>query len=114
MADVQPAGSGEPALKDLAAYVDRTAFSAEKIVADDGQPATFSYRDPAGNNCRCPLTTEKFLHRFLQHVLPRGLQRVRHFGWLSAAAKSPIARIRPSPPFVPSCPCCHNPMQLIG
>jgi hypothetical protein len=126
LADVQPVGSGEPALKYLAAYVYRTAFSAEKIVADDGQHVTFSYRDNTGKNGRCQLSAEKFLHRFLQHVLPRGLQRVRHFGWLSAAAKERFARIRalldwqPPPPlpaapgFIPHCPCCKKPMQLMG
>ena len=34
--DVQPVGTGEPALKYLAAYVYRTAFSAERIRADEG------------------------------------------------------------------------------
>jgi hypothetical protein len=29
------------------------------------------------------VSAECFLHRFLQHVLPRGFQRVRYFGWLS-------------------------------
>ena len=43
--DVQPVGTGEPALKYLAAYVYRTAWSAERIVADDGQTITFTYRD---------------------------------------------------------------------
>ncbi len=37
VADAQPVGSGEPALKYLAAYVYRTAFSAERIVTDAGQ-----------------------------------------------------------------------------
>lgn len=126
VADVQPVGSGEPALKYLAAYVYRTAFSAGKIVADDGQHVTFTYRDNEGRHRMMRLTGEKFLHRFLQHVLPRGLQRVRHFGWLSAAAKERFDRIRalldwqppkplPEPPiFVPHCPCCKKPMQLIG
>ena len=50
VADVQPVGSGEPALKYLAAYVYRTAFSAERIVADDGQHVTFTYRDNQGQN----------------------------------------------------------------
>ena len=126
VADVQPVGSGEPALKYLAAYVYRTAFSAERIVADDGQHVTFSYRDHTGKTCRLKLTGEAFLHRFLQHVLPRGLQRVRHFGWLSAAAKERFARVRAlldwQPPsalpepvvYVPRCPCCQKPMQLLG
>ena len=105
----------------------RTAFSAEKIVADDGAHVTFTYRDNEGRNRAMRLTGEKFLHRFLQHLLPRGLQRVRHFGWLSAAAKARLARVRvlldwqppkPSWPepvvFVPQCPCCKKPMLLIG
>jgi len=126
VADVQPVGSGEPALKYLAAYVYRTAFSAEKIVADDGQRITFTYRDNEGRNRAMRLPGEKFLHRFLQHVLPRGLQRVRHFGWLSAAARERFERIRalldwqppkplPEPAvFVPHCPGCKKPMLLIG
>ena len=126
IADVQPVGTGEPALKYLAAYVYRTAFSAEKIVADDGHHVTFTYRDNTGQKQHLKLSGEKFLHRFLQHVLPRGLQRVRHFGWLSAAAKGRFDRIRalldgpppkplPTPAtFVPHCPCCKKPMLLIG
>jgi hypothetical protein len=45
VADVQPVGTGEPALKYLAAYVYRTAFSAERILADDAQFVTFTYKD---------------------------------------------------------------------
>ena len=28
------------------------------------------------------LTADQFLQRFLQHVLPRGFQKVRHYGFL--------------------------------
>lgn len=127
VADVQPVGTGEPALKYLAAYVYRTAFSAERILADDGQFITFTYRDSRDRSTRTVrLAAEKFLHRFLQHVLPEGLQRVRHFGFLSAAAKAQWQRVlalldwqapppvppAPSPP--PICPCCKKPMFLIG
>lgn len=126
VADVQSVGSGEPALKYLAAYVYRTAFSAERIVADDGRHITFTYRDNQGHNRSLRLTGEAFLHRFLQHVLPKGFQRVRHFGWLSPAAKKRFERIRalldwqppvplPLPTFPPPlCPCCKKPMHLIG
>jgi hypothetical protein len=127
VADVQPAGTGEPALKYLAAYVYRTAFSAERIVADDGQFITFTYKDSQDRSLRTVrLPAEHFLHRFLQHVLPPGLQRVRHFGFLSAAAKRQWLRVRtlldwqppppiPPPPIpIPVCPSCHKPMALIG
>jgi hypothetical protein len=42
VADVQAVGRGEGALKYLAAYVYRTALSAERIVADDGQHITLA------------------------------------------------------------------------
>jgi putative transposase/transposase-like zinc-binding protein len=126
VADVQPVGSGEPALKYLAAYVYRTALSAERIVADDGQRITFTYRDNQGQPQELSLSPEQFLHRFLQHVLPAGFQRVRYFGWLSPAAKTRFERIlalldcrTPSPPpdlkaAPPQCPCCKKPMMLLG
>jgi hypothetical protein len=124
IADVQPVGTGEPALKYLAAYVYRTALSSEKIVADNAQGVTFSYRDNTGQNQTRTLRAEVFLHLFLQHVLPQGLHRVRYFGWLSPAAKAKFERIRalldapslpvaPTPAHVPQCPCCGKPMFLI-
>src|ERR1017187_5605295 len=127
VADVQPVGTGEPALKYLAAYVYRTALSAERILADDGQTITFTYKDSQDRSLRTVrLPAERFLHRFLQHVLPRGLQRVRHFGFLSAAAKIQWQRVlalldwlppprTPAPPSpAPMCPRCNKPMALIG
>jgi hypothetical protein len=126
VADVQPVGRGEGALKYLAAYVYRTAFSAQRILADDGRHVTFGWRDNQGTNRTTRLPAERFLHRYLQHVLPKGLQRVRYFGWLSPAARARFERIAalldwrapvlvvraPLPP--PLCPGCKKPMILIG
>jgi Putative transposase len=127
VADVQFVGSGEPALKYLAAYVYRTAFSAERILRDDGQQITFTYRDGKDHRIQTVrLAPEQFLHRFLQHVLPKGFQRVRYFGWLSPAAKSRFeritalldwrapARMPPAPLPPPLCPGCNKPMALLG
>lgn len=127
VADVQPVGTGEPALKYLAAYVYRTAFSAERILADDGSRITFGYRDNQGQTQTRTLTAEQFLHCYLQHVLPRGFQRVRHFGWLSPAAKARFQRAAalldwnppPAQPLTfetpaPECPDCKKPMILVG
>ena len=127
VADVERVGSGESALKYLAAYVYRTAFSAQRILSDDGQLITFTYRESkSGKTQVLSLSPEAFLHRFLQHVVPKGFQRVRYFGWLSPAAKSRWERIlalldwkspalaprAPVPP--PLCPTCNKPMALIG
>ena len=127
VADVQPAGSGEPALKYLSAYVYRTALSAQRIRADDGRQITFTYRDSQDRRTRVlRLPVTEFLRRFLQHVLPKGFQRVRYFGWLSPAAKSKFERIAalldwrppallpPAPLPPPECPACKKPMRLMG
>ena len=126
VSDVRPVGRGDSALKYLAAYVYRTAFSAQRILADDGSHIPFAWRDSRGRNRTTRLTAQAFLHRYLQHVLPKGLQRVRSFGWLSPAAKARWERIlalldwnmpalvppEPLPP--PQCPYCHQPMHRIA
>jgi hypothetical protein len=126
VADVQPVGRGESALKYLAAYVYRTAFSAQRILADDPTHVTFAWRDNQGRNRTTRLSAEAFLHRYLQHVLPKGLQRVRSFGWLSPAAKARFehlaalldwrmpALVLPAPLPPPQCPCCHKPMIWVS
>jgi len=123
VADVRAVGRGESALKYLAAYLYRTAFSAERILQDDGRFITFSYRHNSGQTRTVRLTAECFLHRFLQHVLPRGFQRVRYFGWLSTASKTNWERVLalldwtpppmtpPTPLPLPLCPSCQQPMK---
>ena len=125
--DVQPAGRGQRALHYLAAYVHKTALSASRLLACDERTVTFQYRDrKSGQNKVCRLAGAEFLRRFLQHVLPKGFQRVRTYGWMSAAAtqrwqrihallhwKTPLPQpIVPPPPIL--CPCCHKPMRLVG
>ena len=79
--DVQPVGRGQTALRYLAAYVQKTALSAARLVACDEQSVTFTHQDRAtGENKSLRLPGEEFLRRFLQHVLPTGFQRVRHYG----------------------------------
>ena len=59
------------------------------------------------------------------HVLPKGLTRVRHYGFLGAAAVKSYRRLRfllGGKAFTvempgdepPSCPCCGRAMQLLG
>jgi Putative transposase/Transposase zinc-binding domain len=125
--DVAPVGSGHAVLKYLSAYVYRTALSSQRIVADDERGVTFTYRDSQDNQWK--LTTvsgEEFLRRFLQHILPRGFQRVRYFGWSAPAAKARWQRILalldwslpplppPTPTPVPTCPKCQVPMIWIA
>ena len=101
--------------------------ASQRILADDGQQITFTYKDSKDGQWK-PATVppQEFIRRFLQHVLPRGFQRVRYFGWLSPAAKAKRQRIfalldwkapelaAPAPRPVPLCPRCQKPMHLIG
>ncbi len=79
--DCRPVGKGETALKYLAPYVFRVALSNKRILmVEDGQ-VTFRYQDGATKRQRtCTLSAEAFIHRFLQHVLPKGFVKVRYYG----------------------------------
>ena len=127
--DVQPVGRGTTALRYLAAYVQKTALSAARLIACDEHTVTFTHQDRAsGQTKTLRLTGQEFLRRYLQHVLPTGFQRVRHYGWLSPAARKRWERIaalldwRPAAPpeasaapgWVPCCPRCQKPMRLLG
>ena len=81
-------GDGRASLQYLAPYVFRVAISDRRIVACDDGRVTFSYRRSGSNRWR-KMTVDalEFIRRFLQHVLPAGFQKVRHFGFLSANSR---------------------------
>ncbi len=64
---------------------------------------------------RLALTTDQFIRRFLSHVLPKGFQRIRHYGLLANGNRdADLARARQllaMPP--PVCPACGGPMVII-
>jgi hypothetical protein len=125
--DVQVVGSGAAALKYLAAYVHRGPLHPARLKAWDGRNVTFSYRDGAGRERRSVVSGREFVRRLLQHVPPKGFQRVRHSGWRAAAARAKWERLvalldwraplRPTaaknpPPVL--CRACGRAMRLIG
>jgi hypothetical protein len=80
-----PCAGAEVVLKYLARYVQRVALSNGRLVRADDQTVTFRYKDyrQRGRVKEMTLSLEEFARRFLQHVLPRGLVRVRHYGLLA-------------------------------
>jgi hypothetical protein len=82
--DIKPVGSGQAVLKYLAPYVYRVAISNNRILACDEHSVTYRYT-PSGSKCSLTRTVEgpQFVRGFLQHVLPSGFQKVRHYGWMS-------------------------------
>ena len=79
---ITPWGEGEEALlRYLARYVFRIAITNSRIVALDEHTVSFRYKHRQSNRWRtCTLHGEEFMRRFLQHVLPKGLHKVRYFG----------------------------------
>ncbi len=84
-----PLGGAAEVLNYLSRYTHRTAISNERIVAIRGEDVLLRVRaDETGGKriVRMPGTT--FLGRFLQHVLPPGFKRIRHYGLLAPACKT--------------------------
>ena len=80
-------GEGRRALRYLAPYVYRVAISNRRIVRCEPGPdglgrVTFTYRKGGSYRYRpMTVTAHEFIRRFLQHVLPCGFQKVRHYGF---------------------------------
>ena len=75
----------EHILKYLARYTHRVAISNHRLVAlQDGQ-VTFRFKDykRRGKLSTQTLEAVEFLHRFLLHILPKGLHKIRYFGYFA-------------------------------
>jgi hypothetical protein len=65
------------------------AISNHRIKIVDDNSVTFSYKDyKTGAQVKeMMLSLEEFVRRFSQHILPKGLVRIRHYGILSSTWK---------------------------
>lgn len=124
----------------LARYTHRTVISNARLLKMEQDQVTFRYKDSRDKNRWkvMQLTVEEFIRRFLLHVLPKGLVRIRHYGFLANACRSkqlprirqamaqqlpdeeavegskdalaePVARI-----WCFTCPNCHTPMRILA
>jgi len=93
--DCRSVGSGRAALKYLAPYIFRVALSNNRIVKVEDGYVTFSYRlGESGERRECRLEALAFLHRYLQHILPKGFVKVRYYGLFRVGARRELARLR--------------------
>jgi predicted Zn-ribbon and HTH transcriptional regulator len=129
----RPFGGPEAVLAYLSRYTHRVAIANSRLIAFDGQGVTFNWKDYRieGRNRykHMTLATDEFIRRFLIHVLPKGLHRIRHYGLLAkGVCADNIARVRELLVAVnsqseptraaadsskPSCPCCGGRMIII-
>jgi hypothetical protein len=77
-----PFGGAEHVLNYLARYTHRVAISNHRLVACENHRVSFRWKDYAhgGKNKVMTVPANEFLRRYLLHVLPKGLVRIRHFG----------------------------------
>ena len=128
VAQAQGAGRGRTALPYLAAYVKKSAFSEGRLLGyDQTGRIVLSYRDSADGKLKSEaLDPLELIRRWLLHLLPKGLVRVRHYGWLSPAAHKAFLRVRfllglgpyRIPPTLksepPRCPFCNGVLAKIA
>jgi hypothetical protein len=86
----QPLGGPAQVLEYLGRYTHRVAISNERILGIDDDAVALRVRVNAegGKKRTLRLPGTEFIERFLQHVLPRGFKRIRHYGLLGPAHKS--------------------------
>jgi hypothetical protein len=93
--DVKAVGNGEAVLKYLAPYVYRVAISDRNILNVKDGNVTFRYKESNNQTFQtCTLNVHKFLHRFLQHVLPKGFVKIRYFGFLTTKKRIELDHIK--------------------
>jgi hypothetical protein len=80
-----PFGGPEQVLKYLARYTHRVAISNQRLVKMEDGKVHFHWKDYAHGNAAKVMALDalEFIRRFLQHVLPSGFVRIRHFGFLA-------------------------------
>ncbi len=87
--------SGLHALKYLAPYIFRVALSNNRLLKMENDRVTFRYRaTETGAEKRCSLGAQEFIHRFLQHVLPKGFVKVRYYGFFAATHRTRLLSLR--------------------
>ena len=134
-----PFAGPEQVLRYLSRYTHRVAISNRRLVTADDGGIAFRWKDyrieGPGRWKTMTLHPHEFIRRFLIHVLPKGFQRIRHYGlFANGNRKANIAKAREllgvaapesqpdasatTEPDHPSalprpCPCCGGRMIVI-
>jgi len=73
----------------MARYTRKGMMSESRIVKHTSHSVNFKYKDYRDNNQNKVMTlkTDEFIRRYLQHILSKGLMRIRHYGFLANACR---------------------------
>jgi len=127
----KPVGSAEHTLRYLARYVFKVAISNTRIVDVKDDMVTFRWMKKDSRRWRnTTISAMEFIRRYLQHVLPTGLVKVRHYGFLNHNSRilhkdlfllvlltqnfegPPLPAAAADRPR-PCCPVCGGPLKYI-
>lgn len=92
-----PFAGPQQVLDYLGRYTHRVAISNNRLLGLEEGKVTFRWKDYRDGNAkkRMTLAAGEFIRRFLLHVLPRGFQRIRYYGFLgNRYRKERLARCR--------------------
>jgi hypothetical protein len=133
VAHSQPVGKGQNCIRYLSRYVFRVAISNHRIISTENGVIKFRYKDRRKKKWKTmSLDAMEFIRRFLQHVLPKGFVKIRHYGFLNPNSSLSIEKlrqlisliqdvIRKLLPDIPAnkqhgfqCSCCGQPLKLMA
>jgi hypothetical protein len=90
----QAVGNCQQSIRYLAAYVFKVAISNSRIIKVEDGTVWFRYKKPRSRRWRTmALDIMEFMRRFLQHVLPTGFMKVRHYGFMNPASSVNIEKV---------------------
>ena len=133
VAHSQPVGKGQNSLRYLSRYVFRIAISNNRIKSIENRLIKFQYKDRQKKTWKTmALDPMEFIRRFLQHVLPKGFMKIRHYGFLNPNSPFSIEKVRELISLIHDvitdlltvapeyknrkirCTCCGTPLKLIA
>lgn len=126
----RPFGGPEQVIRYLGRYTHRIAIDNRRLIAFQNGRVTFAYKDYRQGNAQKQMTLDaaEFVRRFLLHVLPQGMQKIRYYGILATrnrnaklpALQKALGFTPPKPEPVAqklaaalgrppdACPCCRT------
>lgn len=82
-------GKPETVVAYLSRYTHRTALSDQRLIGIQGDRVGLRYKDYRDDRVKSLwLSGAELLRRFLLHVLPKGLMRIRHYGLLANSCRA--------------------------
>ena len=81
----KPFSGTDRLIRYLGNYTHRVAISNHRLIAQQDERVTFSFKDYTQHAVTKTITLDanEFIRRFMQHVLPSGFYKIRYFGFMA-------------------------------